>query len=435
MLRDFKLKIENFGPINKADLDISKINIITGKNASGKTTMSKLFYCIITAFSTDGEYLIYESMKDRLNSLIEESLKIPYSKTSKITAILNIQIDLATETNSNMKTIEESYDKLETLIESAEDFENKKYILNMIKNDKKTLKGISSPEFNHDLLFNLFRNEFGGDEQILDNYNDSIIKIYNNKSNPFEYTIEIKNAINIILESELKNLTTNREAIYIETPYFLDFYHLINETRLFRQIPYHQLLLSNKLTDQSTKNDILDEKHNAPIVDFQNKLNNLVNGSFKKNGNDLFVFKQNGKSFDLQNTSTGLKSIGMLQLLLENRKLKENSYLIMDEPEVHLHPEWQVKLAHILVLLVKELNVNLFINSHSSQFIEAIEVYSIKYGLRDETNFYLTKKDKNSKKYNVEKIEYDNLYELYNNLGDSYDIIDEVRGENLANRL
>ena len=120
---------------------------------------------------------------------------------------------------------------------------------------------------------------------------------------------------------------------------------------------------------------------------------------------------------------------------LENRKLKENSYLIMDEPEVHLHPEWQVKLAEILVLLVKDLNVNLFINSHSPQFIEAIEVYSIKYGLKNETNFYLTQKDENSEKYNVEKIEYDNLYELYSNLGDSYDIIDEVRGKNIAHQL
>lgn len=434
MLRDFKLKIENFGPINKADLDISKINIIAGKNASGKTTMSKLIYCILTAFSTDGEYLAYESMKDRFNSLIEESLKIHYSETTKITDILSIQIDLARENNSNMKTIEESYDKLESIIESAEDFENKKYILSMIRNDRKTLKGISSPEFNHDLLFNLFRNEFGGDEQILDNYNDSMIKIYNNENNPFEYKIKIENAINITLKSELKNLTTNREAIYIETPYFLDFHHLINETRFFRQIPYHQLLLSNKLNDQSRKNDILDEKHNAPIVNFQNKLNKLVNGSLKKNGNDLFAFKQNGKSFDLQNTSTGLKSIGILQLLLENRKLKENSYLIMDEPEVHLHPEWQVKLAKILVLLVKDLNVNLFINSHSPQFIEAIEVYSAKYELSDETKFYLSKESE-SNKFDFKEISRDDLVILYNNLGDPYNKINKIRAENMRNGI
>ena len=94
MFGDFKLKIDNFGPINKDDLDISKINIIAGKNASGKTTISKLLYCIITAFSTDGEYLTYESMKNRLNNLIEESLiAIPHSKTANITNNIKLQLD------------------------------------------------------------------------------------------------------------------------------------------------------------------------------------------------------------------------------------------------------------------------------------------------------------------------------------------------------
>lgn len=60
MLKNLKLKIKDFGPIHDADLEISKINIITGKNASGKTTMSKLIYCILTAFSNDGKFLTYK---------------------------------------------------------------------------------------------------------------------------------------------------------------------------------------------------------------------------------------------------------------------------------------------------------------------------------------------------------------------------------------
>ena len=434
MLIDFKLKIDNFGPINNADLEISRINIIAGKNNGGKTTISKLIYCILTAFSADGKYLVFQSMKDRLTALLEESIKIPYCETSCINDLLNIKLDLETKNNPDIKTIEESYNKLESVIKSSEDFENKRYLLRMIENDKKTLEGISSPEFNHDLLFNLIRNEFSGDEQLLDNYNDSTVKIYNDEEHPFEYIIEINDAINITLNNGLKSLITNREAIYIETPYFLEFNYLIAETRSFRQIPYHQLLLSNKLNDQSTKNDILDEKHNAPIVDFQNKLNSLVKGSLKKNANGLFVFKQNGKTFDLQNTSTGLKSIGMLQLLLENRKLKENSYLIMDEPEVHLHPEWQMKLAEILVLLVKDLNVNLFINSHSPQFIEAIEVYSGRHGLAGESKFYLSEETE-SGKFNFREIKRKNLNVLYDNLGNPYDEIDEIRIENAFNGI
>ena len=40
------------------------------------------------------------------------------------------------------------------------------------------------------------------------------------------------------------------------------------------------------------------------------------------------------------NTASGIKQIGVVQLLLSNRKLQENSVLIIDEPEVNLHPEW-----------------------------------------------------------------------------------------------
>ena len=71
----------------------------------------------------------------------------------------------------------------------------------------------------------------------------------------------------------------------------------------------------------------------------------------------------------------------------------------------------------------------------SPQFIEALEVYSTKYGLKDETNYYLSQKDEYSKKYDVKQIPQDKLYKIYNNLGDPYDIIDDIRGENIANHL
>ncbi len=136
----------------------------------------------------------------------------------------------------------------------------------------------------------------------------------------------------------------------------------------------------------------------------------------------------------MKNTASGIKQIGVIQLLLENRNLKENSFLFIDEPEINLHPEWQVKLAEILVLLVKELNIYLYINSHSPQFIEALEVFSVKYGIIDESKFYLSKKLANNK-FKFEEIDYDNLLTLYNNLGDSYDVIDEIRAENISNKL
>ena len=435
MLNDFKLKIDNFGPINKADLDISKINIIAGKNASGKTTVSKLLYCIITAFSTDGEYLTYESMKDELELLIN-NLQISQSETKTITELEEIQMKINLNQNNDLKIIDEGYTKLESILNSLE-FTDREFFLNSIERNRTRLQNSKKIGFYWQLLVNLIRNEFSGDEQLLNNFNESEILFYNhNSKDKFRYIVRIDKGIGILPETEFeKTITTNREAIYIETPYFLDYKIPFLQFERYGKKQHHQSLLYQKLIDQSAQNDILDPDKNKETIEFQNKINEMINGKFYFNNNGLLEFIQNGQTFDLANTSTGLKSIGILQLLLENRKLKENTYLIMDEPEVHLHPEWQVKLAHILVLLVKELNVNLFINSHSPQFIEAMEVYTIKYGLRNEINFYLSKKDENNEKYNIEKIEYDKLYELYNNLGDPYDIVDEVRGENLANRL
>ena len=433
MLRDFKLKIDNFGPINKADLDISKINIVAGKNASGKTTMSKLLYCIITSFSTDGQYLTYENLKDQTTLLINN---LQISQPTIQNEINEIRFNIDTDKEYKLETIEKSLEKIESLIKS-EKIENKELYCELVEKIKKDIRGIKKIGLQWPLLTTLIKNEFSGPEQLLNNYENGKIEIYNDsEDNTFGYIIEIREGIMVKPTLKYENtITTNREAIYIETPYFLDYKVPFFQFNYFDQKQYHQMLLYQKLTDSTSKMDILDRIRNEDIIKFQNKINKMIDGNFSFNNGGLIEFKHDGKIFELPNTSTGLKSIGILQLLLENRKLNENSFLIMDEPEVHLHPEWQVKLAKILVLLVKDLNVNLFINSHSPQFIEAIEVYSIKYGLRNETHFYLTKKDEDSEKYNVEKIGYDNLYELYNNLGDPYDIIDKVRGENLANHL
>ncbi len=122
--------------------------------------------------------------------------------------------------------------------------------------------------------------------------------------------------------------------------------------------------------------------------------------------------------------SAGIKEIGLIQVLLQNNKLKENSFLIIDEPEANLHPSWQIKYAEILVLLVKELNIHIYLNSHSSMFIEAISLYAQFNDLLHDTNFYLTYKV--DEKYDFLKINPKNMGEVYENLTNSYDILDKL---------
>ena len=81
-----------------------------------------------------------------------------------------------------------------------------------------------------------------------------------------------------------------------------------------------------------------------------------------------------------------------------NSYIKTRGVIILDEPEIHLHPEWQLLFAELIVLLHKEFGLHILLNTHSPYFLNAIEVYSAKYQVADKCKYYLTE--------NVNKLTY-----------------------------
>ena len=158
--------------------------------------------------------------------------------------------------------------------------------------------------------------------------------------------------------------------------------------------------------------DALEEDNTANSSEILSKIQDIIHNDCSQN----------------QTNSSGVKEIGIIQILLQNNKLKEDSFLIIDEPESSLHPEWEIKYAEVLALLVKELNVHVYLNSHSPMFIEAISLYSQYYDLIDDTNFYLTEKQSNGK-YNFKKISPKNMGEVYENLTRPYDELDKLKAK------
>lgn len=95
------------------------------------------------------------------------------------------------------------------------------------------------------------------------------------------------------------------------------------------------------------------------------------------------------RGLDIRNISSGMKPFLILKTLLDKGVFKCGGVLIFEEPEVHLHPEWQLRLAEILVLLRAKLGVSIVLNTHSPYFINAVEVYAAKYGVKDKCRYYL----------------------------------------------
>lgn len=234
---------------------------------------------------------------------------------------------------------------------------------------------------------------------------------------------------------------------FIESAYYVDNVSIIDIMGSEKSVKqsFHMEEIIGDLFEKRDFNHSSEDESSECLQIILEKIEDIIKGSYNKHRaifeadkidtndslfNRFMMERYNSESnvrtynFD---TPSGIKQIGIIQLLLLNNKLKENGYLIIDEPEVNLHPDWQFRFAEILVLLAKDLNITIYINSHSPFFIEAIDAFTQFYDMENDINYYLTEESENEGKYDFTKISSDELYRLYNNLGEAYRLIDQLR--------
>lgn len=162
----------------------------------------------------------------------------------------------------------------------------------------------------------------------------------------------------------------------------------------------------------------------------QEDIQNIIGGKFKLESGKFFFYKYltaKELKMEMANTAFGIKSFGMLQLLNENRFFNQKICLILDEPEVHLHPKWQLSMARIIVQLVKN-GVTVLVNSHSPYMVEALQRYSELEKIN--SNFYLAHDGK------IEQVEESNsktLAEIFNKLSEPFEEFEKMDSEALLN--
>ena len=80
-------------------------------------------------------------------------------------------------------------------------------------------------------------------------------------------------------------------------------------------------------------------------------------------GKEIRVRVKKGLDIDLHNASSSIRQLAPLLLYLRYRA-KKNDFLIIDEPEMNLHPESQAKLLEVFGIMVN-LGVRILITTHS----------------------------------------------------------------------
>lgn len=125
------------------------------------------------------------------------------------------------------------------------------------------------------------------------------------------------------------------------------------------------------------------------LQEIKEKIDGIIPGTFDFSPEGEYYI-QNGMKLRIANLAAGSKMFSIIKILLAKGELDNTTMLILDEPETHLHPQWQNAFAEIIVLLVKELGINILLTTHSSNFMLALDAYMRKYHMADKTNFYQT---------------------------------------------
>ena len=116
---------------------------------------------------------------------------------------------------------------------------------------------------------------------------------------------------------------------------------------------------------QSTESDLLKE-HPTILEEFEN----LIGGSYKVQSDALHFVPKGAKGVRLRmgESSSSVRSLLVLGYYLKHRAQK-GDLLMIDEPELNLHPANQRRLARLLVRLVNA-GIKVFVTTHSDYIVK-----------------------------------------------------------------
>ena len=156
-------------------------------------------------------------------------------------------------------------------------------------------------------------------------------------------------------------------------------------------IPYHLADMAEKILSSHDEYIGLFEDFNVlKTGSLLKEINNLIGGDFyvDKKTKQLF-FKQNGNKIPAVSVASGIKSFGVLLRLLQNDCVSTSKMLVLDEPEIHLHPEWQIAFCRFIIELVSKGVVS----SHSPYFIQGLRYYAAELGVEKDVIYYMAEKN------------------------------------------
>jgi len=388
---------KNFAKLKDTLVEFNDITVLAGKPGTGKSYVMKFMYAIYKTL--DLTKIKFISLHKQLNMQMLEYIK--FAENSK---------------NKRPKDIVDAYKRLSKL----DLFEkNAFHLLNDVEKLNLEINDLCKNNFK-----NLLKSVFNDIEQISNSFEmkSKLVNISYNQGNLEHFVINLEKGKNktsnhpvVYSDFSMYENQFKQEPIFVETPLILEFKKFMNHEK--GKTPYHIESLLNVLdTDYS----FTDEEQDKFIKSFREKSKAIIGGDIESSG-DSFIFNRiDDKNYDILNASSGIKSIGLLQYLVTNKALKKGSVLFWEEPEVHLHPSWQLKIVDLFVELMNA-GVKIVFSTHSPFMADYLNAISQRNGYRNRVSFNVL--DEKDVVVNNHILDDDNWNILQKELMDSFEDI------------
>lgn len=423
-MKDIKISIRDLRAVKSAEIELNGITVLSGVNSSGKSTISRLLYYAIK-YANDYASIARLQFSISLNSIVNVVEVLDGELRNFFPDYLNgyyPDYRAAANDKERKDNLVKSLTIYKGILDKlSKDDNNLLYITrigNIIKNDVLN-KEIDKPitDLMADLIINV-QELFEAEEQMIA------------KREYFPYQVFVENRMREIMRNVVISeygmpffgyekvehvpvLSTIRRVAYIDTPMMVGTQytrpHVEYWSELYKLLQHQSSFHAN--------NDLI------------SKISDKIGGEATfdvSSMKDPLRFKRNdGQSFNLFESATGIKSFSILQILLCNGFIDKNTLLIIDEPEAHLHPQWIVEYARMIVLIHKQLGAKFFIASHSTDFVSAIKYIATKEECIPSLSYYLSEEDKeNSFIYNYRSLGND-IEPIFESFNKSFELIDK----------
>ena len=381
ILLEMKIKLKNIGPISYSEFELGKLTVVSGKNNTGKTYVTYLLYCLLDFWTNEFVIQVSDDVKTSITSKgiakielqqyvihANDVLKRASRQFSTPNVLARVFASEAEKFKDSEISIEVDKDEIDIAGHSKETSEfslgikNKSYIKITQENNCLNIKLlVGTAELPDPSLLNIIERSIS----------DIIKKTVFGQLLPHPFISSAERTGSAIFQKDL-DFTTSKIVEVLRDKEKTKSFHPYEFLRTFSSgypIPVKKNVdFIRDLASIEKRKSYIQEEH----PDFIKYFADIIGGTYKtdKKTSSIYYIPNSNKKLRLMlaESSSCVRSLLDLGYYIKHIAQK-NDLLMIDEPEMNLHPENQRKIARLFAALAN-IGINVYITTHSDYILK-----------------------------------------------------------------